>query len=1035
MLLSPKTCCLLLLLLSATVYRLVAQDAAAFSVTHYGETDGLRSNKITAMLQDSRGYCWFGTANGLYRYDGYQFKVYRRTKDDANSLAGNAVTKLAEDRQGKIWIGLVRAGLSCYDPAAGTFTHYPITAAKGAQAAAPAVSALYIDQGNTVWAGIQQKGLYRLDRNTGKYQSFDIIPDTSTLYPKEIRPVYNTVYGIQEEKKGLFWLATHDGLYRFEPASRSMVAVRTGASQNLVLRDDLFTSILADGPGLWLGSWAGGLSYYDLRSGQWSNYKFSKRNKNIGTTNIIMDVRHRNEQELWIGSNDGGLGVFNKHTKRFSFWPDDNGAGIPAKLVEHIMPDNQQNLWAAHVGGLSRIRERDKKFVYAPVSVQRTDNGQFYAITALLDDRTGKFRFMGTAFADGLHVLDRQTGQAMILPFAHMPGDEAVLIINDIIQDSKGVVWVLTRDYIYQYDPVRKKLVMPLQPPAYSATTPSNNYITLREDPRGRIWIATERNGLFCYDPAGQQYQHYFNGPGSRVSLPSNVIRTIAIDRRGRVWIGNRRGSFGYLDDSLKVFVNPDTRGTLSQDARKNHVYALFADRDGDVWAGTDGGVLHYNATGEKPALAKVYNGDNGLQDEVTFAIQGDAEGNIWTLSPPNLCMIHKSNGSVTTYGKPDGLEKVGLANNLALLRDSNMSILTAGGYYTFNPQSFPRKSTVVPLLITTFKVDDKDVYCENLPKGASIIEVPPGVNVISFEYAALDYNRPDKQEYAYMLEGFDKDWVMAGQRRYAGYANIPGGDYVFKVKATNIPGNWHSPEVLLAIHVKSPFYKTWWFLLAIALTLATSLYVFYKAKLAQQQQILLLETKTQQLEKEKTLVMYENLKQHLNPHFLFNSLTSLSSLIRIDQKMAGNFLDKMSRIYRYILKNRDSEVVSLRDELKFVQLYIDLQVTRFDQGLRINNEIGDDFLDRKIAPVTLQNLVENAIKHNLVDSESPLVIDMYVENDYLVVRNNLQKKNFVETSNKQGLANMLSLYRFLCNKPMIIEEDATWFTVRIPLL
>ncbi|WP_276480341.1 sensor histidine kinase [Paraflavitalea pollutisoli] len=1026
---------MLILLLTGALCRITAQDAANFSVTHFGETEGLRSNKVTTMLQDSRGYAWFGTVNGLYRYDGYHFKVYRRIKDDANSLPGNAVTKLAEDRDGKIWVGMVRAGLSCYDPAAGTFTHYPIQATEGQQAATPAVSALYIDQDNTVWAGVQQKGLFRLDRSSGKYQQYNIIPDSSTRYPIEIRPVYNSVYGVHQEKKGVYWLATHDGLYRFEPATCSMTPVRTTWPGNAVLRDDLFTSIVADGQGLWLGSWAGGLSYYNIQSGQWENYKFSKRNKNIGTTNIIMDIKVRNEQELWIASNDAGLGVFNKQTKRFNFWPDDNDAGIPSKLVEHILSDNQQNLWAGHVGGLSRIRERDKKFLYTPVKVQHTDNGAFYAITSLQDDRAGRYQYMGTAFADGLHAIDKQTGQTITLPFQHMPGDEAVLIINDIIQDSKGVVWVLARDYVYQYDPVRKMLLMPPQPPAYSAATPSNNFITLREDPRGRIWIATERNGLFCYDPQKQQYQHYFNGPGSPLALPSNVIRTIAIDRRGRVWIGNRRGSFGYLDDSLKQFVNPDTRGALSQDARKNHVYALYADRDGDIWAGTDGGVLHYNAAGEKPALAKVYNGDNGLQEEVTFALQGDAEGNIWTISPPNLCMIHKSNGSVTTYGKPDGLDKVGLANGLSLLRDGNMAILTAGGYYTFNPQSFPKKSTVVPLLITTFKVDDKEVYCEYLPKGASTIEVPPGVNVISFEYAALDYNRPDKQEYAYMLEGFDKDWVMAGQRRYAGYANIPGGDYVFKVKATNMPGNWHTPEVLLAIHVRSPFYKTWWFMLAVALTLATSLYVFYKAKLGQQQQILQLETKTQQLEKEKTLVMYENLKQHLNPHFLFNSLTSLSSLIRIDQKMAGNFLDKMSRIYRYILKNRDSEVVPLRDELKFVQMYIELQVTRFDQGLRINNTIGDDFLDRKIAPVTLQNLVENAIKHNLVDTESPLVIDMFVENDYLVVRNNLQKKNFVETSNKQGLANMLSLYRFLCNKPMIIEEDATWFTVRIPLL
>jgi len=513
------------------------------------------------------------------------------------------------------------------------------------------------------------------------------------------------------------------------------------------------------------------------------------------------------------------------------------------------------------------------------------------------------------------------------------------------------------------------------------------------------------------------------------------VIRAMAVDAKGRVWIGNRRGMFGYIDPVTNAFLNPDAGVAGLQEIKKNHVYAMYADRDGDIWAGTDGGLFHYNTREAQPTLAKIYNADNGLQEEITIAIQTDAEGNIWTITPPNICMIRKDNGSVVTYGKQDGLDKLNLANGIALMHDGKMAVLTAAGYYTFDPRSLPKKNSTVPLLITTFKIDDKDVYCEDKLRGKEPINVPSNVNVISFEYAALDFNRPDKQEYAYMLEGFDKDWVMAGQRRYAGYANIPGGDYVFKVKATNTPGNWSTQVATLVIHVEEPFYRTWWFLLCVGACLLASLYLYYRTKLTQQQQILRLETKTQQLEKEKTLVLYENLKQHLNPHFLFNSLTSLSSLIRIDQKMAINFLDKMSKIYRYILKNRDSEIVSLADELKFVQLYIDLQLTRFENGLRVNNRIGEEHLQRKIAPVSLQNLVENAIKHNLVDIESPLVIDMFVENDYLVVRNNLQKKNFVETSNRQGLANMMSLYRFLCKQPMLIEEDANYFTVRIPLL
>ena len=212
-------------------------------------------------------------------------------------------------------------------------------------------------------------------------------------------------------------------------------------------------------------------------------------------------------------------------------------------------------------------------------------------------------------------------------------------------------------------------------------------------------------------------------------------------------------------------------------------------------------------------------------------------------------------------------------------------------------------------------------------------------------------------------------------------------------------------------------------------------LYSLYLNRLKRHRQILGLETKAQALEKEKTQVMYENLKQHLNPHFLFNSLTSLSSLIRVDQKMAVEFLDNMSKIYRYILQSKDNELVHVKDEIKFVATFIRLQKMRFNEGLQVNINVPEQYDHRKIAPVTLQNLIENAIKHNVIDEEAPLQINIYVENNFLIVKNNLQRKKFVETSNKQGLDNLRSLYKYLSDKPVIIQEKEQCFIVKIPLI
>ena len=180
---------------------------------------------------------------------------------------------------------------------------------------------------------------------------------------------------------------------------------------------------------------------------------------------------------------------------------------------------------------------------------------------------------------------------------------------------------------------------------------------------------------------------------------------------------------------------------------------------------------------------------------------------------------------------------------------------------------------------------------------------------------------------------------------------------------------------------------------------------------------------------------MYENLKQQLNPHFLFNSLTSLSSLITTEPKIARQFVYQMSKIYRYILKSSENEIVPLINEISFATTYVKLQQTRFSEGFVVSINVSEEFNHRKIVPVTIQNMIENAIKHNIIDAESPLIIDITVEEDYLVVKNNLQKKSVVESSNKHGLVQIKSLYKYLIDKPIVISETAEHFIIKIPLI
>lgn len=363
----------------------------------------------------------------------------------------------------------------------------------------------------------------------------------------------------------------------------------------------------------------------------------------------------------------------------------------------------------------------------------------------------------------------------------------------------------------------------------------------------------------------------------------------------------------------------------------------------------------------------------------------------------------------------------------------ANGDILTNMGstLIQFYPDKINKEqNTIAPLIGAVNTPSSKQLISDQKE-----ISFAPSIDNISILYGLPSGILNVAGQIQYKLEPLQSEWNESNNGFEANYSNLSPGSYTFKVRARKNIDEWLDKEASLKIYIQTPFYKASWFIAFCLLGLTTGVYSLLRWRWMSIQKVRDLQLATQHLEKEKAKVMYENLKQHLNPHFLFNSLTSLNSLIRLDQLQAGDFLEKMSKVYRYILKNRENETVPLSDELKFVQLYIDLQKTRFEKGLEVNMDIPEDCIYRKIAPVTLQNLIENAIKHNTADEMDPLKIDIYIEDDYLIVRNNLQKKKFVETSNKQGLDHMISLYKYLSNQPMHIIEEQYFFIVKIPLI
>ncbi len=1023
---------LIVIFLKAIFFIADAQSTAEFIVTPYNEINGISTKSVSDVLQGADGYMWIASFEGLVRFDGNSFKTFTNLPGFSNSIS-----KMAEDKTGNIWLALADGSLARFNPLNAIFTNINLKFPKQSSLEKPGgVESIFFDKDNNLWLGITRTGLVKVNIDTYNTEVFNVVPETDTYFSPEIKKFYNRVLCIYEDENKLFWLATPDGLYTFNRITGNMkqISKRPPIGSN-EFRNDNYRHIIRMQNKLWIAAWGGGLSSYDLRTGKFEIFKFDLQHPNEYTFNIFHSIIPKNDSEILVACADKGFLSFNSNTHRFvSYSNNPQFKNIPAWLWTKILFDKDKNIWALNETGLMKIQIPDYKFQFHSFPVKHSDNQMFYELVDVFDN--DDLRLIATNFTDGLQVFNKNNDTHSSLPIEIMKGEENVSAIERIKKDKDGLIWVLSRDYIYQYDQKNGRLIKPFQPILYQKNT-SNNFSDETIDISGNLWFGTIRNGMFFYDKATKKYTQFSSDEAGSHHLPTNLISSVASDNNGRVWFSSNRGYISYYDLKTNAIQSAKAINSILNGLYEQKVFDLFTDRKGFLWISTKSGLVKINCKTPVPEYVRSFTTENGLHSEFVVGLAEDSEGKIWGTESSiyAVCMIDEKRSKVLNYGMRDGINHPGEIMRLVNSCNNKLWLMAQGGYYECDPFATEASAKEQSLAITIMAVNSIDKHFqEEIQKNKKVL-LEPGENSFYFEFAAIDFSRPEMYQFAYKLEGFDTGWTYCGNRKAVSYTNIPGGDYVFKVKTTTLRGEWNEHYSSIPFFIKTPFYKKWWFIVFVILLIATGLYFFYRFRMKQQKQILTLETKTYALGKEKSRVQYENLKQHLNPHFLFNSLTSLSSLIRVDQKSAIKFLDGMSKIYRYILQSKDEELIDLKDEIRFIQTFIQLQKTRFEEGLQVNIQVDELFNHKKIVPVTLQNLVENSIKHNIVDSETPLKIDIYTEDDYLVVRNNLQRKKFVETSNKQGLDNLISLYHYLSEKPLAIDETEHFFTVKIPLI
>jgi len=811
------------LLLSSLIVN-AQQTKKIFS--QYTIQDGLSHNTVNCIVQDSMGFMWFGTMDGLCRFDGNNFKVYKSIPNNPNSLCHNLIKSICLDQKGGLWIGTAR-GLSYLDIASNQFSNY--YAQDSSQLSYNNIEMVFCDSSGEIWVGTQGGGLNKLDYAT---QQFSVYKADNTIGSLS----NNNVHWIFEDKNGSIWVGTEGGglnrlntnnseasfdYFQFEPEDGNYQAL------------NCIRSIQQDFEGnIWVGTWGGGAGKLNKKKGEFQYFRQEKDRLNGVSDSRVISILATSNKELWLGTEDGGLNRFLFKDDSFENIKMERTSpfGLKSNNIRAIFEDRAQRIWlGTSGGGVFSFGLHKSTFSTIPIKDEKlavVENQDVYAITG-----NEESLWIGTN-GGGLYqsVLkngpdtDQHLSKEAIFRNIEL-GNE---IVHALSYDNWGRLWAGTLggglhliEFLDNSEiPIITKFT--INSPAHNSVS-YNDIRSLYNDKQGNLWIGTAGGGLdkLIVAKRGEYYFEHYKHGARNSSISNNDIRAIVEDNSGNIWVGTAFGlnKLSKPESNKKFetfFSKPQTQGTLSA----NWINTLFVDEQGILWVGTDAGL---NRLDIETNEIKVYTESDGLVNNVVKAISGDANGNLWITSVNGISMFSKNNGTFYNFYENDGLLSNEFNTN-AVFYDTTGQIFIGGtqGVNSFTPHKVLQHNQINALHITDFKLFNQSVKVGEIIRGRKLLKRDISIqkeldlnyneNSFSFEFAALDYSNAEKITYQYKLEGFNPNWQEAdAEHRFATYTNLGGGNYIFRVRAmTGVPGD-EIPESTIKLHIDFPYWLRWW--------------------------------------------------------------------------------------------------------------------------------------------------------------------------------------------------------------------------------
>jgi diguanylate cyclase (GGDEF)-like protein len=775
--------------------------------TRLSNTEGLAPGAVRAVLQDAQGFVWFGTEDGLDRYDGYELRHFSHSRSVPGSLPNNWISALARDASGRLWVGTDGGGLVWLDDSTATFrsddpqSHQPVLDPMGK------VRALLVDRSGRLWIATRSSGV----------RALDLVRHVVTDYRHDARDAESlsddSVYAMAEDAAGNLWFGTAGGLDRLDPQSGRLVHFTAelhaaGVAANEPVK---VNAISVDYLGnLWIGLDIG-LVRLNAAGGSMTLMRHREAAPDSlpagAVTSLLEDTDHR----LWVGTT-AGLAMLDRQSGQFRVLRHDPTSpdSLPDSNISALFQDRSGLLWVGtKSGGAARWNPHSWAFGHHRFADQAADS-----VTSFAVDRSGTL-WVGSLGA-GVVAIDPRT-YAMV---RYRSGMRSPLALHDdavmaVLVDERNRVWLGTMNNgIDRLDVARREIKHFKAAPDDPAALPAPGVMSLLRDRRGRIWVGTYGGGISMIDPLTDRVVRYDHGRDDAGALFGDRATSLVEDPAGFIWIGTDGGGLNVLDPATGRFAHfahdPRDAASLSSDI----VYALHVDAAGVLWVGTRGGGLDRvaGAPFAKDAVRFVNVSESeGLPNSTVYGIESDSAGTLWVSTNRGLASIQPDGRGIRAFRRDHGLQSNEF-NFGAHYRAPDGTLYFGGnnGYNAFNPQRL-QLSEAPPTVILT------DVLRANMRVSASpdrLRHVDLGYrdSVITFQFAALDYPSPSNVRYSYRLDGFDKDWVDAGNTRQATYTRLDAGDYVFRVRAADDAGRWSErPAGGLRLEVEPPPWATWW--------------------------------------------------------------------------------------------------------------------------------------------------------------------------------------------------------------------------------